>query len=388
MKHLFTLLVLPLFFVIGCKTNDENNALPTPQPQTNNVLTKIAITSPNGSHLNLNESITLSVQGFDQAYDKIEITGTIEWSVNNDNLMVDQNGKITAAKAGTSIVTAKTDNLKATYKIYSWTNGYTTEVYVSDAGNFEKGPYQLLKLDENGQNPVAFTTGNLAWPQDILFLEDQGVALISNLNGNSIGRFDITTGNYIDNFASGISGPTRIKIGPDGLVYALQWQGDGLVYRYKPDGTFVDKFTSIAVPQAIGLDWDLEGNLYVSSYSGGNNGFIRKFNNTGQDLGLFISNNANLNGPTNIWFDGSGDLLVNDYVNGVVRRFDSKGNFIANALTNLQQPEGISFLDENFLVGSTRVVKMYDSNGNFVKDLVTGNNLLNVNAVVVRYVAK
>ena len=58
----------------------------------------------------------------------------------------------------------------------------TTEIYVSDAGNFSSPPWKILKFDENGENPETFINTNLAWPQDIVFLEEQQVVLISNLN--------------------------------------------------------------------------------------------------------------------------------------------------------------------------------------------------------------
>ncbi|OJJ17042.1 hypothetical protein BKI52_30470 [marine bacterium AO1-C] len=266
---------------------------------------------------------------------------------------------------------------------------YKVEIYVSDAGNFNKGPYQILKLDENGQNPVVFHSDKLAWPQDILFLEDKGIVLIPNLSKGYIGRYDIKTGKFIDNFATGIKGPTRIKIGPDNLLYVLQWVGNGLVKRYKPDGTFVDDFTKVGVPQSIGLDWDKAGNLYVSSFGKGKNGLIRKFNSSGKDLGLFASNNAHLKGPTNIRFDKSGNLIVNDYAAGTLRKFDSKGKFIKNLATNMGKLEGIGMLKNGqFLVGSKNSVKLFDKNGQFIKNFYTGKKLLNANAVFVRYVVK
>jgi len=266
---------------------------------------------------------------------------------------------------------------------------YTIEIYVSDAGNFNKGPYQILKLDENGQNPVVFHSQQLAWPQDILFLEDKSIALISNLSKGYIGRYDIKTGKFIDNFATGIKGPTRIKIGPDRLLYVLQWAGDGLVKRYKLDGTFVDDFTKVGVPQSIGLDWDKAGNLYVSSFGRGKKGLIRKFDNSGKDLGLFISENAHLKGPTNIWFDQSGNLIVNDYAAGTLRKFNAQGKFVKNLATKVGKLEGIGMLKNgHFLVGSKNSVKLFDQNGQFVKNLYTSKKLLNANAVFVRYVAK
>ena len=214
-----------------------------------------------------------------------------------------------------------------------------TFIYVSDAGNFNNPPWQILKFDSSGENPVVFIDDHLGWPQDILFLEDQEVVLISNLNDNQIARFHATTGEYIDDFATGISGPTRMEIGADNLLYALQWSGDGFVYRYNLDGTFVDAFTDVQVSTSIGLDWDSEGNLYVSSYG---QSTIRKFDSEGADLGIFI--NSNIQGPTNLWFDENDHLFVLNWGGTTVSEFDADGNFIGNYISGLAEPEGVDFL--------------------------------------------
>jgi hypothetical protein len=262
--------------------------------------------------------------------------------------------------------------------------GQTTKIYVSDAGNFQSPPWKILKFDENGQNPETFINTNLAWPQDIVFLEDQQVVLISNLNSGKISKYNSSTGEYIEDFATGIGGPTRMKIGADSLLYVLQWSGNGKVWRYQLDGTFVDEFTSVGVPQSIGIDWDGDGNLYVSSYGGHT---VRKFDQTGNDLGLFV--NSNLAGPTNIWFDDNGDLLVTDYNGTAVKRFNSSGTFVNNFLTGLSNAEGVDFFPNgNILIGNgaTHSVKMFDSNGNYIEDFIPSGSggLITPNAVVIR----
>jgi len=260
-----------------------------------------------------------------------------------------------------------------------------TEIYVSDANNFS-APWKILKFDENGENPQTFISTNLAWPQDIVFLEDQHVVLISNLNSGRITKYNSSTGEYIENFATGISGPTRMKIGADSLLYVLQWGGNGRVLRYQLDGTFVDEFTDTSVSQSIGIDWDDAGNLYVSSYNGDN---VRKFDQNGNDLGLFVT--TNLLGPTNIWFDDNGDLLVIDYNGTAVKRYDSDGNFISDFITGLGNAEGVDFFPNgNILIGNgaTSSVKMFDSSGNYIKDLIPSGSggLVTPNAVVLREV--
>ncbi len=260
----------------------------------------------------------------------------------------------------------------------------TIEIYVSDAGNFASPPWKILKFDENGENPEVFINTNLAWPQDIVFLEDQDVVLISNLNSGTITKYNSATGIYIEDFATGISGPTRMKIGADSLLYVLQWSGNGRVKRYQLDGTFVDNFTNVLVPKSIGIDWDSNGNLYVSSYSGDN---VRKFDTNGNDLGDFI--NTNLLGPTNIWFDAAGDMLVSDYDGTAVKRFDSTGAYVNNFLTGLSNSEGVAFFPNGYILignGATSSVKLFDNAGNYIEDFIASGagNLLTPNAVVIR----
>ncbi len=263
-------------------------------------------------------------------------------------------------------------------------NAQNTHMYISDAGNFNLPPWQILKFDANGENGEVFISSHLAWPQDILFMEKDNIVLISNLNSGQILRFNATSGAYISVFASAIGGPTRMEIRPDSLLYVLQWTGNGKVRRYHLDGSFVDEFTSVGVTNSIGLDWDTSGNLYVSSYSGK---FVQKFSPSGADLGKFIS--TNLVGPTNIWFDQNGDLLVNDYDAGVVKRFDSNGLFKSVFISNVPQCEGVDFLPDGSTIlgiGGTSSVSVFNSSGTLTNTIVPSGTLglITPNAVVLR----
>lgn len=255
------------------------------------------------------------------------------------------------------------------------------KMYVCDAGNFQLPPWQILKFDADGSNGEVFIADHLAWPQDIFFMEEENTVLISNFLSGEIVRFDASTGAYKNVFAKAIGGPTRMKVGPGGYLYVLQWSGNGRVKRYALDGTFIDDFTDVGVPKSIGLDWDEENNLYVSSYDG----FVRKFSSTGQDMGKFI--NSNLAGPTNIWFDEDENLFVMDYNGALVKKFTSSGSFVENFISGVSQCEGVDFMPNgNILlgVGSSASVRMYTPEGGFIKTVVpTGAlGLLQPNAVV------
>lgn len=72
------------------------------------------------------------------------------------------------------------------------------EIYVSDAGDFDRGPWQIPTFDRAGASARVFTTEHLAWPQDIVFLEDQGVVLVSDPSTNGILRHDANAGDFLD----------------------------------------------------------------------------------------------------------------------------------------------------------------------------------------------
>jgi hypothetical protein len=258
------------------------------------------------------------------------------------------------------------------------------QIYVSDTPNFGLPPWQILKYDRDGKNPEVFIDQNLDWPHDILFLEEAGTVLVSNYNSGAVERFDAGTGQHIDTFASGIPGPTRMKIGPDGLLYVLSASANARVKRYQPDGTFVDDFTNVGLPRCLGFDWDEGGRLYVSSYD---LQIVRVFDLDGVDMGNFV--NSNLNGPTNIWFDDNGDLLVLDYDAGVVARFDRNGVYQGDFIQDLSQVEGVDFLPEGDILlgnGGTSTVKRFTPEGTFVDDFVASQagGLIRPNAVAVR----
>ncbi|MCB0546958.1 MAG: hypothetical protein KDD19_05175 [Phaeodactylibacter sp.] len=257
------------------------------------------------------------------------------------------------------------------------------EIFVSDAGNFSSF-FQVLRFDANGENGEVFTNEQLAWPQDIVILEHRNSVIVSNLNSGKITEYNIDSGEYLGDFATGISGPTRMKIGADGLLYVLQWQGNGRVLRYDLDGNFVDTFTDTNVTNSIGLDWDASGNLYVSSYNGR---YVQQFNSSGESMGRFIT--SNLNGPTNIWFDDEGNLFVSDWNAGSVKKFDASGNYIGVFINGVGSVEGVDFLPDGSLLigaGQNSSVNRYDSEGNFIEEFIPQGTLgLRLpNAVIIR----
>lgn len=265
------------------------------------------------------------------------------------------------------------------------TTAFAQKIYISDAGNFNKPPWQILEFDSTGKNGKVYIKDSLNWPQDILFLEDRNEVLISNLGSGKICIHDAETGKYLGDFADGIHGPTRIKIGPDSLLYVLQWSGLGRVLQYDLAGNRLGSFTKVGVTQSIGIDWDKAGNMYVSSYK---NGAVHRFDKKGNAMPVFID--SNLLGPTNIWFNAAGELMVLDYRGKAIKRFDANGKYLGVWASGVAKSEGYAYLtDGSILVGDggSSAVLQFDAKGNKIREFITPTRkgLMNPNAVVVRY---
>ncbi|MEM7086511.1 MAG: T9SS type A sorting domain-containing protein [Bacteroidota bacterium] len=256
-------------------------------------------------------------------------------------------------------------------------------IYVSDAANFSSGEFKIVQFDPDGENPIDYIVDELAWPQDIVFLEDEDRVLVSNLGSGRITKHNSRTGAYIEDFAAVAGGPTRMKIGDDGLLYVLQWSNtNNKVLRYQLDGTLVDEYTDTGVVQSIGIDWDDASNLYVSSFGGG---LVQQYDDSGIDAGTFID--SNLSGPTNLEIK-DGVMYVLDWNAGKCVRFDATtGDFIDDFITTLQNPEGLAFLPNGHLLigdNGTNSVREFDANGNDLGDYTNGGNIVTPNAVVLR----
>lgn len=259
------------------------------------------------------------------------------------------------------------------------------EVYISSGTGAGSA---IKKYDATGAFLGNFITPtssacNINWTQDILINPYDCTFLISSFNTNQILKFNPATGECLGVFANVPGVPTRMKIGADNLLYVLQWLGNGKVLRYNLDGTFLGEFTNVGVTNSIGIDWDVTGNLYISSFNGN---YVRKFSTTGADLGLFI--NTNLQGPTNIWFNGVGELFVLDWTGNRIKKFSSTGTFLGNIGPVILNPEGVAFLPNgDFLVGyggTAGKINQYTSTGTLINLFTIGNGLSFPNGIYIK----
>lgn len=377
MKFLSKIFWLSLSLCIACGNDDGGETAK---------LTSLEIGAAS-LKMNVDETTVLSVVGKDQDGNEVEIDSEISWSSSNSNASVSQDGVVTGLIIGDVTIIATVDDVSESIDLRVWdSSAPRTEIYVTDAARFSNGgPYKVIRYDSDGEFAETLIDSNLAWPQDVVFLEDDGIMLVSNLSSNKIEKFDINTGEYQGTFATVSNGPTRMKIGSDNLLYVLQWNNTAGVLRFNLDGTLVDTFTSSGVNRAIGMDWDSNGNLYVSSFQG----FVRKFDSEGNDLGSLIT--SNLQGPTNVWVTTNNEILVLDWTGGSIQKFNLDGSFIETFASGLSQPEGIDMLPGGqFLVGNGAASKLnlFASDGTQDGDFISAGfgGLLQPNGVIVRLV--
>jgi WD40 repeat protein len=254
-----------------------------------------------------------------------------------------------------------------------------------------RGTNSVKQYDINGNyvgDFVANGSGGLATTEDILF-HPNGTVLVTGYNNTTIKQYDGISGNYIGDFTGGypLSNPSKMSIGPDSLIYVTQWGAtQNKVARFDLGGAFVDEFTSINVSNGLGHVWDAGRNFYIAVFGTGADGTVHKFDSLGNDLGTFI-NSVVLQGPTSIWWDANGDMLVEDWTVGNVLRYDTTGQYLGVFLTGMNSPEGIAFKPNgNMLIGDwgQDAIHEFDSAGNNLGYFTNAGGLTDPNSVKIR----
>src|SRR5262249_9119071 len=202
-----------------------------------------------------------------------------------------------------------------------------------------------------------------------------GSLYVASYSGNSILRFDGTTGAPTGTFVSpgsgGLSHPTRMTFGPDGNL-SIASEGTISVLRYNgTTGAFLNTFVpsgSGGLSGANGVTFGPDGNLYDTS--GNTNQVLRYNGTTGAFLNVFATSGLSL--PTPLVFGPDGNLYVTNVNSDSVSRYNGVTGafldfFAPSGGAGLDYPDGLTFgPDGNLYVSSgiTGQVLRYDgSNG-------------------------
>jgi hypothetical protein len=247
-------------------------------------------------------------------------------------------------------------------------SNHTIKRYNSETGDFIE---DFVPSGSGGINAI----------QEILFGPDGHLYAVGRFN-DSVFKYDGETGDFIEEFTSGynLDEPTKMAIGPDGLLYVSQWgTTHSSVVRFNMnDGTFVDEFTN-NLDRPCKQTWDADGNMYLAVI-GGNQ--VRKYDGTSTAGTVFATG---FSSPTYLWMKDN-SLFVSEFNTGNVKQFNvingqSEGIFINNGLVNV---EGFTFKENgNILLcdWTLNTIVEYDSSGNLIGTLTSQGNLNNPNSM-------
>ncbi|MBX3414059.1 MAG: NHL repeat-containing protein [Pirellulales bacterium] len=173
--------------------------------------------------------------------------------------------------------------------------------------------------------------------------------LITNWRGNSVLRYDDTTGAFLGELVASESGglkrPIGLAVGPDGLLYVSGSESDNILRYNLQTGAFVDEFVGSGpdgIDYPLSIHFGPDGHLYAGSFGTQS---IRKYDGTtGAFLGTWATE-PSLNDPLDFTFSSTGQLFVSGYASGALYHFDAAGNFVQKLAEEFgdSEPWGITF---------------------------------------------
>ena len=193
--------------------------------------------------------------------------------------------------------------------------------------------------------------------------------LVCGYVSDAVTRHDATSGAPLGTLQSGVglNGPLCARIGPDGLLYVTS-ELTNSVQRYNVNtGAFVDTFVtpgSGGLNGPTGLTWDADGNLIVPSF---NTNTILKYNGqSGAFLGNFVTaGSGGLSGPDNgAIFGPDGNLYVPSYFGNKILRYNGRtGAFLDSFISSIFSPRVLEFHGSSLYVTSegSNCVRRFDA---------------------------
>ncbi len=235
-------------------------------------------------------------------------------------------------------------------------------IFVADEGNrriqvFDGSGVFLFKFGSEGSGPGQF----LFDLRGVAIDQAQGWVYVVDAGGNQVEKFD-TSGNFIESIGSeGIGdgqftdGGREIAVGPDGRI----WVGDMPNFRvqvFEPDGTFAFLRPDPPAPPPLGrfnaprgVAVDSNGAIFVTDTA---NQRIQKLDANGEYLAGWGSRgrgNDRFNYARLIATDPvSGDVVVVDTDNHVIKKFTGDGTFVwaaagvrGSGVNQMRNPHGV-----------------------------------------------
>ncbi|MCW5935724.1 MAG: NHL repeat-containing protein [Fimbriimonadaceae bacterium] len=196
------------------------------------------------------------------------------------------------------------------------------ELYVADYGN---GKIQRFSADGTYLGVFAENLGQMG---SIQFLPD-GSLLSARYEGGPILHF-AENGLRLPDFVSntGLNRHGQMAVDSSGNVYVCSWVENTILW-YDPAGNPLGVFSDLAssgIEGVVGMLFDANGDMYVSEYLTYK---IKKLDANGSYLGDVFSTNGECE---YLSYDSAGNLLVPQFFNNLVERYDPAGNLLGTAL--------------------------------------------------------
>jgi streptogramin lyase len=240
---------------------------------------------------------------------------------------------------------------ESTGALHSWSTlfgGSLTGLVVTDDGGVyasSLGNSWIIRYSA-GQSAgtlfsVTFINGVLS-PVGIV-IGPSGDFYIAGAGSHNVGRFDRTTGAFVEmtvpSESGGLRFPTFLTFGPDGDLFVSN--STNQVLRYDGStGAFKGVFAQgggLATPE--GLRFGPGGDLYVASLWSAN--VLRYDGTTGAFEGIFAQ--GGLDRPRDLVFGPNGDLFVSSSGNNRVMRYDGTTGAFKGIFAESDGPNGLAF---------------------------------------------
>jgi len=305
---------------------------------------------------------------------------------------VDGSGNIYVSDSGNNAV--KKFNSAGTW---IWTNTYglgnPQGVAVDSGGNVDVSSIaydQILQYDSNGNYLRVMTGAGFSDPHGLAVDSAGDIFVTDSYNHNNRIQILDSQGDYLGQFGSGGSGngqfndPTGVGVDSLGNIFVTD-ANNFRFQKFDSTGTFLLSTGPGRFDDPTGIAVDGAGYVYVSDYALGiyYNNCIWKYDNQGNYVGTIGSGgsgNGQLNNPTGVAVDGSGNIYVADNNNYRIQKFNASGAFVwANGSQGtgngqFEHPSGVAVDSSgNIYVADSSNSRIQKFDGNFTFKWAVGS---------------
>lgn len=201
--------------------------------------------------------------------------------------------------------------------------------------------------------------------------------LVTSFGTNSVLRYNVATGSFIDAFvpsgSGGLAGPRGAAYGPDGNLYVISAANNSVLRYNGTTGAFLSVFVpsgSGGLSNPIDLAFGPDSNLYVTSPA--TDQVLRYNGTTGAFINAFASGGSpSLNTPRFLTF-GSNTLFVSGEADRVWRFNATTGGFLSTFVSD--NPRGVAIGPDGNVYVTTQapsnLVLRYGPSGAFIDTFV------------------